>query len=102
MTQQASSELSPRMRRMLEIVYAVDGVAGARVWQWPAENGMKRIAVAVRHTKRRLLSPSSAGVLEHRGPRPFHMPGLASPPIDEGVDGSSPLRAGPRAIGTFG
>lgn len=27
--------LSPRLRRTLEIVYGVDGVAGARVWQWP-------------------------------------------------------------------
>ncbi len=52
MTQQAPSELSPRMRRMLEIVYAIDGVAGARVWQWPAEDGMKRIAVAVRPSPR--------------------------------------------------
>ena len=46
------NELSPRMRRMLEIVYAVDGVAAARVWQWPAENGLKRIAVAVRPSPR--------------------------------------------------
>ncbi len=52
MTEQTTTELSPRMRRMLEIVYAVDGVAGARVWQWPAENGMKCIAVAVRPSPR--------------------------------------------------
>ncbi len=52
MTQQGPSELSPRMRRMLEIVYAIDGVAAARVWQWPAEDGMKRIAVAVRPSPR--------------------------------------------------
>jgi hypothetical protein len=47
-----TTELSPRMRRMLEIVYAVDGVAAARVWQWPAEDGLKRIAVAVRASPR--------------------------------------------------
>ena len=52
MTTTPQTELSPRMRRMLEIVYAVDGVAAARVWQWPAENGLKRIAVAVRPSPR--------------------------------------------------
>jgi hypothetical protein len=52
MTTPTQTELSPRMRRMLEIVYAVDGVAAARVWQWPAENGLKRIAVAVRPSPR--------------------------------------------------
>lgn len=42
-------ELSPRMRRMLEIVYSVDGVAAARVWQWPADGGLqKTVAIAVR------------------------------------------------------
>jgi len=51
-TTPTQTELSPRMRRMLEIVYAVDGVAAARVWQWPAENGLKRIAVAVRPSPR--------------------------------------------------
>ena len=38
---------SPRLRRILEIAYAVDGVHGARVWEWPEEGGMK-VAVAVR------------------------------------------------------
>jgi|GEM_PF-749014 hypothetical protein len=27
--------MSARLRRTLQVVYAVDGVAGARVWQWP-------------------------------------------------------------------
>ena len=35
--------LSPRLRRTLELVYAVDGVAAARVWQWPGQ-----VAVGVR------------------------------------------------------
>jgi hypothetical protein len=26
---------NPKLRRVLEVVYGVDGVAGARVWQWP-------------------------------------------------------------------
>ncbi len=37
------------MRRMLEIVYAVEGVAAARVWQLPADGAFKMtIAIAVR------------------------------------------------------
>ncbi len=48
--------LPPRLRRTLEIVYAVDGVAGARVWQWPntardasaPEGTRTTVAVAVR------------------------------------------------------
>ena len=29
------SSLPPKLRRTLEVVYAIDGVAGARVWVWP-------------------------------------------------------------------
>ncbi len=67
--------LSPRMRRMLEIVYAVDGVAGARVWQWPGppEGGSKKtIAVAVRPSPRaspqELLQRVEAAVAGMREP----------------------------------
>jgi hypothetical protein len=35
--------LAPRLRRTLEIVYAIGGVAAVRVWQWPG-----RVAVGVR------------------------------------------------------
>lgn len=28
------STVPPRVRRILELVYGVDGVTGARVWQW--------------------------------------------------------------------
>jgi hypothetical protein len=38
-----SQELSPRLRRMLELVYGVEGVTAARVWHWPG-----RVAVGVR------------------------------------------------------
>jgi len=38
-----SQTLSPRLKRTLEIVYGVEGVAGARVWVWPG-----RVAVGVR------------------------------------------------------
>lgn len=38
---------TPRMRRIIEIVYSVDGVHAARVWEWP-DAGKTRIAVAVR------------------------------------------------------
>jgi hypothetical protein len=48
-----SNDLSPRMRRILEVVYAVDGVAAARVWQWPGDGGYRKtIAVAVRPAPR--------------------------------------------------
>ena len=36
-------ELPPRVRRILELVYQVEGVAAARVWQWPG-----KVAVGVR------------------------------------------------------
>jgi hypothetical protein len=38
--------LSPRLQRTLELVYGVEGVVAARVWQWPG-----RIAVGVRGGK---------------------------------------------------
>ncbi len=41
------TDVSPRMRRILELVYALDGVNGARVWEWP-DGGKTRVAVAVR------------------------------------------------------
>lgn len=33
--QDARTELTPRLRRTLELVYRVEGVTSARVWQWP-------------------------------------------------------------------
>jgi hypothetical protein len=39
----ASAQLPPRLRRTLELVYGVEGVVAARVWQWPG-----KIAVGVR------------------------------------------------------
>lgn len=38
-----ASELPPRLRRTLELVYRVEGVTAARVWHW--EN---RVSVGVR------------------------------------------------------
>lgn len=38
-----TQELSPRLRRTLELVYGVEGVVAARVWQWPG-----RVAVGIR------------------------------------------------------
>jgi hypothetical protein len=40
---QAPTELPVKVRRALELAYAVEGVVGARVWQWQG-----RIAVGVR------------------------------------------------------
>jgi len=37
------STLPPRLRRALELVYAIEGVAAARIWQWPG-----RVAIGVR------------------------------------------------------
>jgi hypothetical protein len=39
----ADAELSPRLRRTLELVYGVEGVLEARIWQWSG-----RVAVGVR------------------------------------------------------
>lgn len=36
-------ELSPRLRRTLELVYGVQGVTAARVWHWPG-----RVSVGIR------------------------------------------------------
>ena len=36
-------ELTPRVRRTIELVYGVEGVTSARVWQWPG-----KVAVGVR------------------------------------------------------
>ncbi len=68
-----TQELSPRMRRMLEIVYAVDGVAAARVWQWPGDGGLRKtIAIAVRPAPRtspqELLQRVEAAVAGMREP----------------------------------
>ncbi len=38
-------KLTPRLRRILELVYSIEGVGEARVWEW--ENG---VAVGVRPT----------------------------------------------------
>ena len=35
--------LPPRLRRTVELVYGVEGVAGARVWQWD-----DRVAVGIK------------------------------------------------------
>ncbi len=37
--------LAPRMRRILELVYSIEGVGEARVWEWD-----QKIAVGVRAT----------------------------------------------------
>ena len=47
----------PRLRRTLELVYGVDGVVAARVWQWTENLGRdEKVAVAVRANY--LSSPS--------------------------------------------
>ena len=45
------SNLAPRLRRTLEVVYGVEGVVAARVWEMPG-----RVAVGVRGGK--ITSPA--------------------------------------------
>jgi len=40
-----TDDLPPRLRRAMELVYGVEGVVAARIWQWPG-----RVAVGVRGT----------------------------------------------------
>jgi hypothetical protein len=43
------AETPPRLRRTLELVYGVEGVVAARVWQWTENLGRdEKVAVAVR------------------------------------------------------
>ena len=42
---EAAPRLSPRLRRILELVYGIEGVGEARVWEWE-----KGVAVGVRPT----------------------------------------------------
>jgi hypothetical protein len=45
----APSSEPPRLRRTLELVYGVEGVVAARIWQWTENSGRdERVAVAVR------------------------------------------------------
>ena len=39
-----TTELPPRLRRTLELVYAVEGVTAARIWHW----GGSRVSVGIR------------------------------------------------------
>jgi hypothetical protein len=61
------SDLSPRLKRALELVYGVDGVAAVKLWQWDG-----RVAVAVRplaaHAAPELLGRVEAAVAALREP----------------------------------
>ena len=49
MTESTKQEAPPRLRRTLELVYGVDGVVAARVWNWTENLGRdEKVAVAVR------------------------------------------------------
>jgi hypothetical protein len=46
----ANESVPPRLKRTLELVYGVDGVVAARVWQWTENKGRdEKVAVAIRH-----------------------------------------------------
>jgi hypothetical protein len=59
--------LSPRLRRTLELVYNVEGVTAARIWQWD-----NRVAVGVRfaagNAPQELLRRVESAVLAVREP----------------------------------
>ena len=43
--------IPPRLKRTLELVYHVEGVVAARVWQWTENKGAdERVAVGIRAT----------------------------------------------------
>jgi hypothetical protein len=49
MPESRKDDTPPRLRRTLELVYGVDGVVAARVWQWTEDSGREeKVAVAVR------------------------------------------------------
>lgn len=45
MSDEPAKRLSPRLRRILELVYSIEGVSEARVWAWD-----EGVAVGVRPT----------------------------------------------------
>lgn len=45
MTDEPPKRLPPRLRRILELVYSIEGVGEARVWEWD-----QSVAVGVRPT----------------------------------------------------
>jgi hypothetical protein len=60
-------DLPARLKRTLEVVYALDGIAGAKVWQWDG-----RVAVGIRpssvHATPELLTRVAAAVEMLREP----------------------------------
>jgi hypothetical protein len=47
----SNETIPPRLKRTLELVYHVEGVVAARVWQWTENKGAdERVAVAIRAT----------------------------------------------------
>lgn len=58
---------SPRLRRAMELVYAVEGVTAARIWHWP---GKVAIAVKASHasTPSELIARVEAAVAGMREP----------------------------------
>ena len=59
--------LPPRLRRTMELVYAVEGVTAARIWHWP---GKVAIAVKASHASvpNELISRVEAAVAGMREP----------------------------------
>ena len=51
MPETRTPEIPPRLKRTLELVYHVEGVVAARVWQWTENKGAdERVAVGIRAT----------------------------------------------------
>jgi hypothetical protein len=94
--------LPPKLRRVLELVYAVEGVVAARVWQWPG-----RIAVGVRGggatTPMDLLRRVEVAVASLREPEESWDFGILEdesarcPPPDEPSEPESPVSSPQRS-----
>ena len=101
-TAAGSKPLPPKLRRVLELVYAVEGVVAARVWQWPG-----RIAVGVRGgnatSPMDLLRRVEAAVASLQEPEESWDFGILedestrSPPPDETSEAESPVSSPQRS-----
>jgi hypothetical protein len=63
-----TSELPPRLRRIVELVYMVGGVTGARVWTWDESHVAVGIRVAPSSSPSEVLSRVEAAVAPLREP----------------------------------
>ena len=97
--------MPPKLRRALELVYAVEGVVAARIWHWPGRIAvgvrggsatspmdlLRRVEIAVA-SLREAEESWDFGILEDESTR---SPAPSAPPEPEGSPSS--LRRSPRS-----